>query len=136
MKFHKKLITLLGEVGLVYEAFDEVKADPIIEIIKKRGSALNSRGVGYMIEIGVKENLPVLSVDTFNDIRKGVNYESVLLKRSSKCIKLCFNSSCQIKAPKVRGFIVFLGLITLYDICFYDVVRNILRLIIMHRLMK
>lgn len=91
----------------MYEAFDEVKADPIIEMIKKRGNALNSTGVGYMIEIGVKENLPVLSVDTFNDICKGVNYESVLLKRSSKCIKLCFNSSCQIKAPKAKGFIVF-----------------------------
>lgn len=47
-----KVTALLDESGLAYEIFDEVKANPSVEVIKKGVECFKSAGADYMIAIG------------------------------------------------------------------------------------
>lgn len=47
-----KVTTLLDEAGLPYEIFDEVKANPAVDIIKKGVEKFKQSGADYMIAIG------------------------------------------------------------------------------------
>lgn len=47
-----KVTTLLDEAGLPYEIFDEVKANPAVEVIKKGVETFKQSGADYMIAIG------------------------------------------------------------------------------------
>ncbi|VEI58463.1 bifunctional acetaldehyde-CoA/alcohol dehydrogenase [Pasteurella multocida] len=47
-----KVTALLDESGLAYEIFDEVKANPSVEVIKKGVERFKSAGADYMIAIG------------------------------------------------------------------------------------
>lgn len=47
-----KVTTLLDEAGLPYEIFDEVKANPAVDVIKKGVERFKASGADYMIAIG------------------------------------------------------------------------------------
>lgn len=47
-----KVTTLLDEAGLPYEIFDEVKANPAVDVIKKGVEKFKQSGADYMIAIG------------------------------------------------------------------------------------
>ncbi|MGC7590751.1 lactaldehyde reductase [Bisgaard Taxon 46] len=47
-----KVTALLDEAGLAYEIFDEVKANPSVDVIKKGVERFKSTGADYMIAIG------------------------------------------------------------------------------------
>ena len=48
----EKVTALLDKAGLAYEIFDEVKANPSVDVIKKGVAKFKQRGADYLIAIG------------------------------------------------------------------------------------
>ena len=72
----EKVIALLDKAGLAYEIFDEVKANPSVDVIKKGVAKFKQSGADYLIAIG--GGSPIDSSKAIGIIINNPEFEDVL----------------------------------------------------------